>query len=195
MTLWTVAHSAALNRSPVVSLNFHDIGPSRRRTVADSLARLSRLGPTLDLDEPEADGVRILVAFYDGYREASLFGAELCHRLGVRALFFPVFTPGSDEPGAGTLTDDDLADIASAHEVGFHTSSHLMASEITTDNLRREVTEPLQRIEATTGRPARVAAWCWGGRFDAATMGDRAVRDAGIRFLVSNWSVESIPAS
>lgn len=201
MTAWTAAHSVALVASPLVAINFHHVPQENRAQVARQLRAATALGPTLRLDElgagtgargteAAAPGPRIFVAFYDGYRDTSLFGAELCHELGIRAFFFPLFS--SVDPLRGKLTDDDLRDIATAHEVGLHTSSHLRAADITEDNLSEELLEPARRIESATGTALRVAAWRGGLRFDDAMLGDQTLRRLGIGFLVSNWSVEDI---
>jgi hypothetical protein len=135
-------------------------------------------------------GPKIFVAFYDGYRDTGLFGAELCHSLGIRAYFFPVFA--SSDPARGQLRDTDLSELATQHEIGFHTRSHRAAREITPDTVEEEVTEPVERIRAATGRRPRVAAWRGGTRFDDQTLGDQTLRELGLRYLVSNWSVEPI---
>jgi peptidoglycan/xylan/chitin deacetylase (PgdA/CDA1 family) len=184
-----------------VAINFHHVPRENQPQVARQLRAATGLGPTLRLDElgagsptpgsgSAAAGPRIFVAFYDSYRDASLFGAELCHELGIRAFFFPLFS--SPDAMRGQLTDDDLRDIATAHEVGFHTSSHLRAADITEANLDEEMLEPVRRIEAATGTRPRVAAWRGGLRFDDSMLGDQSLRRLGIRFLVSNWSVEEI---
>nr|WP_240188327.1 polysaccharide deacetylase family protein [Nakamurella flavida] len=162
--------------------------------------RVAALGPTLDPwpADPAAGGgdsagtlpgPRIVVGFYDGYGFAGRFGAELCAELGVRATFFPLFEP-TDESGCAELTDDELAEIARHHEIGFHTSSHVTPEEITPDALEREVFGPLRRIEAITGRMPRLAAWRGGARFDPRRLGDAALVEAGVRGMMSNWSVE-----
>jgi peptidoglycan/xylan/chitin deacetylase (PgdA/CDA1 family) len=207
VTAWTAGHSAALLASPLVAINFHHVPRENRAQVARQLRAATGLGPTLRLDElgeldggpatggaaASAPGPRVFVAFYDGYRDTSLFGAELCHELGIRAFFFPLFS--SVDPLRGKLTDDDLRDIATAHEVGLHTSSHLRAADITGDNVAEELLEPARRIESATGTPLRVAAWRGGLRFDETTLGDQTLRKLGIRFLVSNWSLEDIAQS
>jgi len=195
MRPWTAEHSAALLRSRLLGVNFHHIAVGNRQQVADRLRHAAELGDSLDLDQlgpdPQPDpGPKIFVAFYDGYRDTGLFGAELCHSLGIRAYFFPVFA--SSDPARGRLSDADLSEIATEHEIGFHSRSHRAAREITPDNVGEEVAEPVQRIRDLTGHQPRVAAWRGGTRFDDRTLGDRTLRELGLRYLVSNWSVEPI---
>jgi hypothetical protein len=190
-----------------LACNYHFILPENRDAVEARLRRLVRFGPSLDLDrdvagtagtgetdgtDGTAPGPRIVVGFYDSYREAGLFGADLCHRLGIRAYFFPVFEP-FDEEGTADLTDAELADIAEVHEIGFHSASHRSAAEISEENLAREVDEPVRRITELAGRPPRVGAWRGGARFDGSLLANRRLRDLGLRYLMSNWSVEVIP--
>ena len=193
---WGPARSRALLHSPLLACNYHFILPENRAAVEARLRRLVRFGASLNLErdigEVDAVGPRIVVGFYDSYREAALFGADLCHRLGIRAYFFPVFEP-FDEEGTADLTDAELADIAQVHEIGFHSASHRSAAEITEETLEREVDEPVRRITALAGRPPRVGAWRGGARFDDSLLADRRVRELGVRYLMSNWSVEAVP--
>ena len=196
-TAWTAARRQALLASPLLACNYHHVPRANRGAVEAQLRRLVRFGASLDLeDDVTASGVapgpRIVVGFYDSYREAGLFGADLCHRLGIRAYFFPVFEP-FDEVGTADLTDAEIADIATVHEIGFHSASHRSAVEITEETLTREVDEPVRRITELSGRALRVGAWRGGARFDDTVLANRRLRDLGVRFLMSNWSVEVVP--
>jgi hypothetical protein len=201
---WTPGHSTALLGAPLLACNYHDIPPRNRRAVERRLRALAGLAASLDLDSDVAaapdgalPGPRIVVGFYDSYRDAGLFGADLCDRLGIRAYFFPLFEP-FDEPGTAALTDAELADIATVHEVGFHTASHRSVEELEEvgeDRLRAEVDEPIARITALAGRPPRVGAWRGGTRFDDRFAANRRVRDLGVRHWMSNWSVEVVPGA
>lgn len=198
MTTWTAAHSAALLDRRVIGVNFHDIAADNRAEVKDRLRRVSELGASLDPDsdsdgeQGHGGGPRIFVAFYDGYHDTGFFGAELCTDLGIRAYFFPIFA--SADPARATLADSDLAQIATVHELCFHSTSHFAAEQVTPDTLVREVIDPMERMRAITGSFPRIGAWRGGTRFDDRHLGDRALRDMGLRHVVSNWSVERIPA-
>jgi hypothetical protein len=83
---------AALSRTPIVALNFHEITAEHRSEVLRSLRHVAALGPRFDPDESDPiDGPRVFVAFSDGMRDAALFGAEKCASLGLTAYFFPLF--------------------------------------------------------------------------------------------------------
>jgi hypothetical protein len=183
--------AATLLARPVLALNFHRIRRRNQGVVREQLARAAALGRSFDLDAPEqAPGeVRVLVGFYDGFARTAEFAADLCHDLGLRAQFFPIFFA----PRSGRLlTDAQLADFATEHEVGWHSTSHVSAAEATEELLGPEVVEPFRRIERVTGRAPRIGAWRGGTRFDDALPGNRALRDLGLTQLVSNWSVERV---
>jgi len=193
MTSWTAAHSAALLQRRVLGVNFHHIAAENRAEVTERLRLAAQLGTSLDPDQPTGRDAEqsIFVAFYDGYRDTGLFGAELCADLGIRAYFFPIFS--SADPERAQLSDDDLAQIATAHELCFHSTSHFAAEQVTPETLTREVLDPMERMRSVTGTMPRIAAWRGGTRFDDQTLGDRTLRDLGVRHMVSNWSIERIP--
>ena len=190
MSNWTTQDSRRLTGRGILAVNFHELLPENRAEAERRLASLSRIGPSWSPESPAGDGVRVFVGFYDGYRETAFWGAEVCSALGLRACFFPIFA--GDVPGNAELDDDDLRLLSREHDVGFHTASHLFITEVTTDNLDAEVVAPIRRIEAATGRPPQIGAWCGGSRFDADHVGNQALRDLGVRFMMSNWSVEAI---
>lgn len=176
---------------PVLALNFHRIRGRNQGVVREQLASAAALGTTFDLDGPpqQPGEVRVLVGFYDGFARTAEFAAELSHELGLRAVFFPIFFA----PTSGRLlTDAQLGDIATAHEVGLHTTRHVAAAEVDASTVGPEVVEPFRRIEQATGRAPRIAAWRGGTRFDASLLGNRTLVDLGVTHLVSNWSVEPI---
>ncbi len=191
-TRWTPAHSAALARFPVVGLNFHKLSRANRPLAERQIRAALALGVPFDLDDDDAEpGVpRVLVGFYDGFATTGAWGAQLCHRLGLRAYFFPIFAPPH---GRKPLSDDELADIATVHEIGLHTHSHAATAEIGPADVEREVRQPYERIHRLAGRAPRIAAWKGGTRFDPAAPGDQALRELGVTHLVSNWSVERLP--
>ncbi len=183
--------AARLLERPLLALNFHRIRRRNQGVVREQLTRAAALGRSFDLDAPgQAPGeVRVLVGFYDGFARTAEFAADLCHELGLRALFFPIFLA----PRSGRLLSDaQLADFATEHEVGWHTTSHVHAAEATGELVDTEVVEPFRRIERVTGRAPRIGAWRGGTRFDDALPGNRALRGLGLSRMVSNWSVENV---
>jgi hypothetical protein len=189
---WRPGHSTALTRTPIVALNFHEITTDHRPEVLRSLRHVAGLGPRFDPDEPGPfDGPRVFVAFYDGMRDAALFGAEECANLGLKAYFFPLFE--HYDPELANVTDDEWRQIATVHELGFHTASHASVTEVTPRTVHREVVAPMVKIEALAGYRPRIGAWKGGSRFESGLIGDQTARAYGLRFLVSNWSIERVP--
>lgn len=185
------AEDESAGGATVLALNFHDIPTEHRPVVREQLRRVADHGPSF-LTPPRASSARsVLVAFYDGYREAALFGAEECERLGLRALFLPIFR--SEDPARAGLTDADLADLATAHSLGFHTASHRSGPEIGESSLAVEVREPVRRLTAAQGGPPLLGAYRGGGRFDPVRPADRLLRELGVRWWLSNWSLERVP--
>lgn len=173
----------------LLALNFHEVPRASRRTAAERIRRALDLGEPYD---PDAGGTgpQVTLAFYDGDADTARWAADLCTGLGVRAWFYPVrWTSLEDGP---RVTDEDLADIATAHELGFHTATHRSAVEVHPETVAPEVTEVVERLTRAAGRPPRLGAWRGGARFDAGELGNRALRDLGVTHLVSNWSVERI---
>jgi peptidoglycan/xylan/chitin deacetylase (PgdA/CDA1 family) len=190
---WTPARQTALSSRPLLALNFHEVPPDYRDEARRRLKQFAAMAPPLELDRVDepVDGPRIVIGWYDGWRDTSLFGAEACADLGIRAFFFPITRP--QVSGRGTLTAEDLASIATAHEVGFHTATHRSAPAISSANVRAEVDRPMAELEAATGRRPRIAAWLLGSRFDPSLVANRRLREAGVEFVMSNWSMERIP--
>lgn len=174
----------------VLALNFHDVPDEHRPVVREQLRRVADLGPNL-LDDPGTSAGSVLVVFYDGYRGAGLFGAEECERLGLRALFLPVFT--SSHPAWTGLRPDELDAVAAVHPLGFHTDSHRSGEEIDDSSVEVEVREPVRRLTAAAGTPPLFGAYRGGGRFDPARPADRVLQELGLRWWLSNWSLEPVP--
>jgi len=174
----------------LLSLNFHAVPTWARDRAEDRIRRVLTLGRPYDPDDDDAGGLRVMLAFYDGDRDTGHFADRLCQELQVGAWFFPVVST-TLETGP-RLTDDELAGIAEHHELAFHTASHRSAVEITPGNQQAEVLGPLERLTRAGGRVPRLAAWRGGARFDDRALGDSLIRDLGVRYLVSNWSVEPV---
>ncbi len=173
----------------LLALNFHAVPPESRRTAADRIRAVLDLGEAYD---PDATGTapQVKVAFYDGDADTARWAAELCARLDLRAWFYPVRWT-SLEDGL-RLEDDELAEIATAHELAFHTATHRSAVEVTAATVATEVVDVVQRLTRAAGRPPRLGAWRGGARFSPDELGNRALRDLGVTHLVTNWSVERI---
>ena len=173
----------------LLALNFHEVPPGSRRDAAERVRRVLDLGEPYDPDGG-GTGPQVALAFYDGDADTARWAADLCTGLGVRAWFYPVhWTSLEDGP---RVTDEDLADLATTHELGFHTATHRSAVEITPETVAAEVTEVVERLTRAAGRPPRLGAWRGGARFDPAELGNQALHGLGVTHVVSNWSVERV---
>ena len=173
----------------MLALNFHEVPAEVRTLAAERVRRMLDLGEPYDPDG-EGTGPQVALAFYDGDAGTARWAADLCAGLGVRAWFYPVDWTSLED--GRRVSDQELADIATAHELGFHTATHRSAAEVTPETVGAEVTAVVERLTRAAGRPPRLGAWRGGGRFDAGLLGNQALRDLGVTHLVSNWSVERI---
>ncbi|MFG3332497.1 polysaccharide deacetylase family protein [Streptomyces tendae] len=157
----------------------------------------------------------LLVAFYEGYRDNYDVAAAACDEAGVVGWFF-VCTAFMDAPADEqydfalghriklvdenprgeriAMTWDEVADLhRRGHVVTPHTASHELAERVVTEeDVRREVVEPKRLVEAATGGEALCTAWLAGTRFTGRTAADRALVDAGYRYLFSNTMVQRL---
>ena len=180
-------------------------------SAADLSAALDGTWPASVLEGRPA----IVLAFFDGFANNARVAAPVLDRLGVPGWFhlptgFLDAPPGEqpafarrhavrvapEEVAAGAplaMTWDDVARLAERHDVGAHTATHATAASVTTPaDLEREVLAPLRKVAEVTGRPPAAAAWLGGTPFDPGHPGDRAARDAGVRFHVSGLGYERL---
>jgi peptidoglycan/xylan/chitin deacetylase (PgdA/CDA1 family) len=91
------------------------------------------------------------------------------------------------------LSWDEIGELSQRHTVTPHTASHAGIADVATDeDLEREVVEPKRRMDAVTGRSVPAFAWLHGTQWGMSERHDRAVRDAGYRFLISNTMLHRI---
>ena len=91
------------------------------------------------------------------------------------------------------MTWDEVADLAQRHTVSPHTASHAGIADVrTSEEFEREVFEPKRKMDAVTGRSAAAFAWLHGTQFGMSADHDRALQDAGYRYLVSNTMIHRI---
>ena len=93
----------------------------------------------------------------------------------------------------GNVTDDEWRQIAAVHEIGFHTAGHAAVTEVTPRTVQREVVQPMVRVEAIAGYRPRIGAWKDRSRFDPGLVADQTARAYGMRYVVSDWSIERLP--
>ena len=190
--------------------------------LADYAARYTPMSATglaaaLDGRWPASVAERppVVLAFFDGFANHARVAAPALDALGVPGWFhLPTAfldAPPDDQPGVArrcrirvapeevergerlALTWDEVASLAERHDVGAHTATHATAAEVrTAADLQREVLVPIRRVREVTGRAPAAAAWLGGTPVDPGHPGDRATRDAGVRFLVSGLAYERL---
>jgi hypothetical protein len=217
--------AAALRAGRLVRVvNYHNTPASDADRIAAELAgyaaRYRPLGPAdlhalLDGGPPADDRPGLVVAFFDGFRNAVEVAAPACEAAGIPGWFLPptdfLDVPPDEQRGYadahdldlvpeerhGTgriaMTWDELAGLAERHVVGAHTAGHVTAAAVrTAADVEREVLAPVRRLTQVTGRPPAAWAWLGGTPFEPGTPAGRALRDAGVALHVSGLAIERL---
>ncbi|WP_367048423.1 polysaccharide deacetylase family protein [Streptomyces sp. Je 1-332] len=178
-------------------------------TVAD-LDRFSRTG----VWHKSRPG--LLPVFYEGYRDNYEVAAAACDEAGVVGWFF-VCTAFVDTPAEAqydyalahriklvpenprgeriAMSWDEIGDLhRRGHVVTPHTASHALARKVLTqEHIEREVVEPKRLMDRVTGGSALCTAWLEGTSWTGESPADRALVEAGYRFVFSNTMVQRLP--
>ncbi|HEY7676893.1 MAG TPA: polysaccharide deacetylase family protein, partial [Candidatus Methylomirabilis sp.] len=116
------------------------------------------------------------LTFDDGRRSDHRLALPILREVGFHATFF-IVTDWIGRPGF--LSRGEVRELAGAGmEIGSHTVSHRFLSELSEQELRRELGVSRARLEDLTGRPVRFLALP-GGRCSRAAL--RLAREAGYR--------------
>ena len=154
--------------------------------------------------------------FYEGYRTCYDVAASVCDELGLSAVF-PICTgfvdcaPSEQElfarshhiglvaedlaqPGERlALSWDEIGELAQRHTVTPHSASHYGIADVATEaDFEREIVEPKRKMDAVTGQSAPAFAWLHGTQWGMSPRHDRALQDAGYRYLISNTMIHRI---
>ena len=162
----------------------------------------------------ESDQPGFIPVFYEGYRNSFDVAAPICDELGITG-WFAVCTGFVDCPvpeqeifarshwialvdeeksgGRIAMSWPEIADLAARHVVYPHTASHDgIADVISDEDIRREIVEPKQKMDAVTGRSAPAFVWLHGSPWGSSPRHDQAIIDAGYRYLFSNTMIHRI---
>ncbi|WP_428957083.1 polysaccharide deacetylase family protein [Streptomyces sp. cg35] len=158
----------------------------------------------------------LLPVFYEGYRDNYDVAAAACEEAGVIGWFF-VCTAFVDTPVDAqydyalahriklvpedprgerlAMTWDEIADLhRRGHVVTPHTASHALARKVLApEDIEREVIEPKRLMDRATGGSALCTAWLEGTSWTGESAADRALVEAGYRFVFSNTMVQRLP--
>jgi hypothetical protein len=162
------------------------------------------------------DRPAFLPVFYEGYRNGAEVAGPVCDELGLTAWFMvctgfvdcPIeeqeiyarshFIGLVDEdlarPGERlAMTWQDVADLAQRHTVSPHTASHAGIADVRSPaEFEREIVEPKRKMDEVTGQSAAAFAWLHGTQFGMSIDHDRALQEAGYRYLISNTMIHRI---
>ncbi|MER5950365.1 polysaccharide deacetylase family protein [Streptomyces sp. NPDC001904] len=158
----------------------------------------------------------LIPVFYEGYRDNYDVAAAACEEAGVIGWFFVctafVDTPVDDQYAYAlahriklvpenprgerlAMSWDEIADLhRRGHVVTPHTASHALAREVLApEDIEREVIEPKRLMDRATGGSALCTAWLEGTSWTGESAADRALVEAGYRFVFSNTMVQRLP--
>ncbi len=178
---------------------------------------LEDLDALFETGEWHKDRPGVLPVFYEGYRNSATVAAPLCERVGLTACF-PVATQFLSTPTEHqeafarahwiylveedlrgeriAMTWEELRDLSERHIVFPHTASHEgFDTVLDAADLKREVSDPKAEMDSVTGQDAAAFAWLHGSPYGRSPMHDRALVDAGYRFLFSNTMIQRLPTA
>ena len=185
----------------------------RKRFASITLEELDRFFETGRWAD---DRPGFIPVFYEGYRNSADVAAPICDELGITG-WFPICTGFVDCPVAEqeayarshyiglvaedlaapgerlAMTWDEIAAISERHVVTPHTASHYGIADVDAPaDFEREIVEPKQKMDAVTGRSAPAFVWLHGTQWGMSARHDRAVQEAGYRYLISNTMIHRI---
>lgn len=163
-----------------------------------------------------SDRPGFLPVFYEGYRNSAEVAGPVCDELGLTG-WFMVCTGFVDCPVAEqesyarahwigllaedlasygdrlAMTWDQVAELSRRHVVTPHTASHDGIADVTSaEDFEREIFEPKAKMDAVTGQSAPAFAWLHGTQWGMSERHDRALQEAGYRYLFCNTMVHRI---
>lgn len=161
-----------------------------------------------------SDRPGLLPVFYEGYRNSIQVAAPACDDTGFTG-WFPVCTgflscpPAEQEMFARShfielvaeeldgrrlaMNLDEVGELAQRHQVFPHTATHAGIADVLTDqDLEREIAEPKRILDELTGGGAAVFVWMLGTPWGGHPRHDRAICDAGYRYVLSNTMIQRI---
>ena len=184
-----------------------------KRFVSIGIAELDRFYETGSWSD---DRPAFLPVFYEGYRNSAEVAGPVCDELGLtgwfmictgfvdcpvaeqetyaRSHYIGLVDEDLAQPGERlAMTWDEIADLSERHTVCPHTASHDGIADVRTpEDFEREIFEPKRKMDAATGQSAPAFAWLHGTQWGMSADHDRALQEAGYRYLISNTMIHRI---
>ena len=118
------------------------------RIVAEGFTCSSNTWESLALPDPPRS---VWITFDDGHRSNAEIALPILQKLGLRGIFF-ITTDWIGQPGF--MDEDQIRGLQAAGMlIGSHGCSHAYFSDLTADDLKRELVESRARLESITGQP------------------------------------------
>lgn len=204
------------------TINFHNTPERRAAEYEAQIARYAehfRAVGEADLDgylsgtRPPGNRPGLLPILFEGYRN-NLWLAEVLERHGLIGWFFvPAGFPdvpvaeqhdfarahhiGLDPDDAGgrvAMTWDELRALDERHVIACHTLTHsLLTPDSPDDLLQREIVDSKLRLEQALGHEVTTFAWLYGSEYGLNERADAKLREAGYRYLLSNFKIQKLP--
>lgn len=175
---------------------------------------LADLDHLFDTGEWTKEKPGLIPVFYEGYRNSVTVAAPLCDELGLTG-WFPIATSFVDcdpehqeafarahwislveedtQGGRIAMSWDEVAELSTRHVVLPHTAHHEGFDTVLSDaDIEREVVKSKRMLEAATGQEAPGFVWLHGSSYGQSPRHDRAVRDAGYRYQLSNTMIHRL---
>jgi hypothetical protein len=155
----------------------------------------------------------LIPVFYEGYRNNFDVAAPLAEKYGFVGWFFvpsafpsvPVAeqrafaeahhigTVEEYEHGRIAMTWDELRELDKKHVIACHTKHHERLTPDSPDELlRQEIIESKQELEQQLGHEVSSFAWLYGSEYGVNAKADSYVREAGYRYLFSNFKIQKL---
>ncbi len=156
----------------------------------------------------------LILNFFEGYRNNLDIAAPLAEKYGFTGWFFLpsqfMSTPVDEQRSFAAanrigLVEDDYGDARVAmtwdevraldrkHVIACHTQTHRRLTEdLPDDELKREICASKQELEEQLSHEVTTFAWLFGSEVGVNPRADRFLRDAGYRYLLSNFKIQKL---
>jgi peptidoglycan/xylan/chitin deacetylase (PgdA/CDA1 family) len=190
-TLWAGSTVKSMAKAPggLYTLCYHHVAPGLERNFAAQIRFLKRHGEFLDAERAASlvamaaagDKPRFLLSLDDGYADNRDIALPVLAEQGVPAILFLVsdwldHPPGQFARREGYMTRDDVrAWLRAGMSIGSHSATHRRFSQLSRDEVNKELARSRDELSDLAGRPVRDFACPWG----VADKDFDAVRDPG----------------